>query len=164
MAAHRLTPLLAAACLAGVVVLLAGRSPPQLSSRIQSVSALRCAQMPQLRARMPPAPRSVAMRASGAIEGRPIYSSMLAKLTEELVPAKLVITDDSKGHVEHEAMKGLAAESGETHFTVEVVSDKFEGVSLVKRHRMIYEIVKAELDAGVHALSLKTKTPKEAGI
>eukprot|EP00468_Gymnochlora_sp_CCMP2014_P013692 CAMPEP_0167749716 /NCGR_PEP_ID=MMETSP0110_2-20121227/5576_1 /TAXON_ID=629695 /ORGANISM="Gymnochlora sp., Strain CCMP2014" /LENGTH=89 /DNA_ID=CAMNT_0007634929 /DNA_START=183 /DNA_END=452 /DNA_ORIENTATION=- len=89
---------------------------------------------------------------------------MHAKLSEKLVPAKLHIQDDSKGHVEHEAMVGRAAESGETHFTVEIISDAFEGMNLVKRHRMVYDILKEELDAGVHALSLKTKTPKEAGI
>eukprot|EP00466_Bigelowiella_natans_P008633 jgi/Bigna1/91348/estExt_fgenesh1_pg.C_980005 len=102
--------------------------------------------------------------AGATVEGRPIYSAMQNKLTEKLVPKKLVITDDSNKHSEHEAMVGKAAESGETHFTVEVVSDAFEGVGLVKRHRMIYEILKEELDAGVHALSLKTKTPKEAGL
>ncbi|GAB5358549.1 hypothetical protein AAMO2058_000467600 [Amorphochlora amoebiformis] len=105
------------------------------------------------------------MRSFAAIdEGKPIYNSMHSKLSQRLTPAKLVINDDSRGHVEHEAMVGKAAESGETHFSVEIISDAFEGLNLVKRHRMVYDIVKEELDAGVHALSLKTKTPKEAGM
>eukprot|EP00471_Norrisiella_sphaerica_P004879 CAMPEP_0184480844 /NCGR_PEP_ID=MMETSP0113_2-20130426/2341_1 /TAXON_ID=91329 /ORGANISM="Norrisiella sphaerica, Strain BC52" /LENGTH=177 /DNA_ID=CAMNT_0026859577 /DNA_START=32 /DNA_END=565 /DNA_ORIENTATION=+ len=107
--------------------------------------------------------RGQALRATVSGD-RPIYTSMQAKLSEKLEPKKLEIIDDSKGHVEHEAMVGKAAESGETHFTVEIVSDAFEGVNLVKRHRMVYDILKEELDAGVHALSLKTKTPKEAGL
>eukprot|EP00954_Amorphochlora_amoebiformis_P017335 1318467-Amorphochlora_amoeboformis.AAC.1 len=49
------------------------------------------------------------MRSFAAIdEGKPIYNSMHSK---RLTPAKLVINDDSRGHVEHEAMVGKAAES-----------------------------------------------------
>ena len=50
----------------------------------------------------------------------------------------------------------------ETHFKVEIVSAQFEGKMPVARHRMVYSILDAELKDGVHALSLKTKTPAEA--
>lgn len=45
--------------------------------------------------------------------------------------------------------------------SVEIVSEAFQGQSLVARHRQVYGIVKEELDAGLHALSLKLKTPQE---
>lgn len=52
-----------------------------------------------------------------------------------------------------------AAATGETHFNVIVVSDKFDGVALIDRHRMVNECLKVELEEkGVHALSIKAKT------
>lgn len=45
--------------------------------------------------------------------------------------------------------------------SVFVVSDRFEGVPTLQRHRMVNALLKEELAASVHALSLSTKTPKE---
>ena len=56
-------------------------------------------------------------------------------------------------------MKGVSDQS-ETHFNLVIVSDKFENVALIDRHRMINEAVKDELENGVHALSIKAKTVK----
>ena len=50
----------------------------------------------------------------------------------------------------------------ETHFNVEVVSEAFSGKLPVARHRMVYALLDEEIKDGVHALSLKTKTPAEA--
>lgn len=60
--------------------------------------------------------------------------------------------------------KGSASYSGETHFTVEIVSPRFEGLTSIKRHRLVYGILAEELRSPVHALSLITKTPVEAGM
>ena len=43
--------------------------------------------------------------------------------------------------------------SPETHFKVILVSDEFEDIKLVQRHRKINELLKYELENGVHALS-----------
>ncbi|CAO3626549.1 unnamed protein product [Cunninghamella blakesleeana] len=48
-----------------------------------------------------------------------------------------------------------------THFKVTVVSDKFQGKTLMQRHRLIYSLLDDELKQGLHALTLKTKTQKE---
>jgi stress-induced morphogen len=60
--------------------------------------------------------------------------------------------------------RGSASYSGETHFNLEVVSAEFEGLTSLKRHRLIYQILEEELRSPVHALSLVTKTPQEAGL
>jgi BolA protein len=39
-----------------------------------------------------------------------------------------------------------------------VVSDQFEKMPLIARHRMINDLLAHELENGVHALSLQTKT------
>ena len=49
----------------------------------------------------------------------------------------------------------------ESHFKVILVSDEFEDVKLVQRHRRINELLKFELENGVHALSLHLFTKKE---
>ena len=47
--------------------------------------------------------------------------------------------------------------------TLQVVSDAFAGKPLIARHRLIYAALSEELQAGLHALQLTTKTPAEAG-
>ncbi|MCB1774222.1 MAG: BolA/IbaG family iron-sulfur metabolism protein [Gammaproteobacteria bacterium] len=46
------------------------------------------------------------------------------------------------------------------HFEARVVSAAFEGKSLIQRHRMVMDAVKAEIASDeLHALSIKTETP-----
>lgn len=48
------------------------------------------------------------------------------------------------------------------HFSVRIVSDAFEGCSLLSRHQMINEILKEELKAGIiHALTIQAHTRDE---
>ena len=49
----------------------------------------------------------------------------------------------------------------ESHFKVILVSDEVEDVKLVQRHRRINELLKFELENGVHALSLHLFTNNE---
>ena len=42
------------------------------------------------------------------------------------------------------------------HFCAVVISDEFEGKSLVKRHQMVYATVSDVLTKQLHALQLKT--------
>uniref|UniRef100_A0A0C9QLU8 TSA: Wollemia nobilis Ref_Wollemi_Transcript_26037_1535 transcribed RNA sequence n=1 Tax=Wollemia nobilis TaxID=56998 RepID=A0A0C9QLU8_9CONI len=80
------------------------------------------------------------------------------KLETELEPMVLEIEDVSHQHAGHGAVQDQA---GETHFNVKIVSAKFEGRSLVKRHRLVYELLQEELQSGLHALSIVAKTPAE---
>lgn len=49
------------------------------------------------------------------------------------------------------------------HFSVTVVSNAFDGLLPLKRHRMINEALREHIDSGaIHALQLKTLTPDEA--
>ncbi|RKP13531.1 bola protein, partial [Piptocephalis cylindrospora] len=78
-----------------------------------------------------------------------------------LAPTSLDIVNDSASHAHHDAMRGNT--SPETHFTITVVSEAFQGKGLVQRHRMVHKLLQEEMDAGLHALVLNTKTPKEMG-
>lgn len=56
-------------------------------------------------------------------------------------------------------------ESGgeESKFNINVVSKSFEGLGLLKRHRLVYGLIADEMKI-VHAVSLVTSTPEEAGV
>ncbi|CAK0780542.1 hypothetical protein CVIRNUC_005087 [Coccomyxa viridis] len=95
-------------------------------------------------------------------EGKPVKTSMQRKLKEALQPQQLTISDESDQHAGHAGSRMLGNESGETHFRIGVVSSAFEGLNTVKRHRLVYEVLKEELAGPVHALSLDTKTQEEA--
>lgn len=87
----------------------------------------------------------------------PIYNALKQKLNV-LNPIFLEIFDDSAKHAGHAAMKGLSPK--ETHFRIVIVSDVFEGHKLLKRHRIIHDVIGDGL-MGIHALSIQAKTPNE---
>ncbi len=84
---------------------------------------------------------------------------MRVKLEAALTPSSLVIDDDSAKHAGHSG----AREGGETHFSIRIVSASFAGLNRVQRQRKVYAAVAEELAERVHALSLVTLTPEEAG-
>ena len=72
-------------------------------------------------------------------------------------------TDELKHRIE-QALPGADVSvedlnGGGDHFRAEVVSDRFEGLSLIEQHKLIYEVFGNEIGGAIHALSLKTSTP-----
>ena len=86
-----------------------------------------------------------------------IAKNMEAKLKDALKPQLLEVKNISHLHAGHAGDNG----TGESHFIVKIVSDAFEGQSRIARHRMIHEILSAEMEASIHALSIKAQTPSE---
>jgi stress-induced morphogen len=89
-----------------------------------------------------------------------VEKSIRDKLTAAFAPDRLVIENESHKHAHHAAMKG-AANTGETHFTVTIISNAFVGRSRVERHRMVYDVLAQEIAGPVHALAVKAATPSE---
>lgn len=89
-----------------------------------------------------------------------IADRLKAKLNQALAPQQLEIHDDSAKHSGHAG----AREGGESHFSVRVVSERFEGLNRVARQRLINATLAEELAGPVHALSLQTLTPAEAAM
>ncbi|RJS92240.1 BolA family protein [Salinisphaera sp. Q1T1-3] len=50
-----------------------------------------------------------------------------------------------------------------THFAARVISPSFEGKGIVEQHRMVYATLGERMGGEIHALSLKTLTPQQAG-
>ncbi|KAK7291312.1 hypothetical protein RIF29_06339 [Crotalaria pallida] len=84
-----------------------------------------------------------------------------SKLQTALEATVLELDDVSYQHAGHAAMKQNPSDNQETHFNLNIVSPKFEGQTLVKRHRMVYDLLADELSSGLHALSIVAKTPHE---
>ncbi len=86
-----------------------------------------------------------------------VADTIRQKLTERFSPTRLVVVDESHRHAGHAG----ARPGGETHFAVTIIAAAFAGLGRVARQRLVYDALKAELAAGVHALSLVTLAPDE---
>ena len=75
----------------------------------------------------------------GTSQEGPVKILIRQRLSAELDPSHLDIVDESHKHASHAAMK--EREAIETHFVVTVVSDKFEGVTPIERHRMVNQML-----------------------
>lgn len=90
----------------------------------------------------------------------PIGQKLLDKISSNLSLKTLKIHNDSHKHAGHIAMIGKNVQ--ETHFRLEIVSDAFQGLSKLQRHRIVYTILDEELKSGsIHALQLATYTQEE---
>jgi BolA protein len=69
-------------------------------------------------------------------------------------PVRLEIRDDSALHAGHPG-----ATSGGGHYHVVIVSEKFEGLSLLDQHRLVNDAVAELFGERIHALGLKTSAP-----
>lgn len=80
-----------------------------------------------------------------------------AKLMVGLEPTRLDVINESELHAGHRSSPG----TGNSHFRIIVVSPRFTGTSRIARHRLINDLLAAELAAGVHALAIHAYAPGE---
>ncbi|PWN46716.1 bola-domain-containing protein [Violaceomyces palustris] len=106
-------------------------------------------------------PKGTRAYSTSASQPLSMEASMLNKLTEAFSPAEINIRNDSSKHAHHAAMVAQGGGNGETHFFIEIVSDSFKGMTQIKRHRAINNLLKDEFERGLHALSLRTRTFEE---
>ena len=71
--------------------------------------------------------------------------------------------DELKTRIE-QAIPGAEASvedltGGGDHFRAEVVSERFDGLSRIDQHKLIYDVFGDEVGGPIHALSLKTSIP-----
>lgn len=48
-----------------------------------------------------------------------------------------------------------------THFQARIVSDQFEGKSMLQRHQLVYKALGEKMGTDIHALSMQTFTTSE---
>jgi len=78
-------------------------------------------------------------------------------LTEAFAPSRLDVINDSERHHGHAGHDG----SGESHFTVEIESAAFAGVSRLQRQRLVNAALGDIPGQRVHALAIKARAPGE---
>jgi len=81
-----------------------------------------------------------------------MQTTIESKVSDRLAPQQLVVENESHMH------GGPATES---HFKLTVVSDEFVDLNLVKRHQLVYGLLKEEMAGSIHALALHLYTPGE---
>ena len=74
-----------------------------------------------------------------------------------LEPSVLELSDDSHLHVGH-----AGAASGGGHYSLRIVSPRFEGQRLVMRHRLVYDALHEMMKTDIHALAITALAPSEA--
>ena len=78
-----------------------------------------------------------------------------AALRTSLQPQALAVQDDSHLHAGH-----AGAREGR-HFSLRIVSDRFNGLSRVARHRLVYDSLHDLIPRGIHALAIDARAPGE---
>jgi len=76
-------------------------------------------------------------------------------LQAALQPQQLAVQDDSHLHAGH-----AGAREGR-HFSLRIVSERFNGLSRVARHRLVYDSLHDLIPRGIHALAIDARAPGE---
>jgi BolA protein len=77
-------------------------------------------------------------------------------LHEAFSPTHLQIKDQSHLHAGH-----AGAKEGKGHFAITIVSDNFNGLNRIARHRLVYDALGALMISDIHALQIHAYTPSE---
>jgi len=81
-----------------------------------------------------------------------MQKQIIQLLENHFSPTHLEVEDETHMH--------NVAPGSESHFKVTIVTDQFDGLMLIKRHRAVNEVLKGVLEQ-IHALALHTMTPNE---
>lgn len=82
-----------------------------------------------------------------------VQTEIETKLANNINAMHLEVVNESSNH--------NVPPGSESHFKVTLVSSDFADKKLLARHRMVNEILAAELAGKIHALALHTYTPEE---
>ena len=84
------------------------------------------------------------------------YEQILSRLMETFQPVSCQLSDDSAAHAGH-----AGAASGAGHFSVKIVSQHFNGLNRISRHRLVYDAVADMMHTEIHALVIVAHSPSE---
>jgi BolA protein len=93
---------------------------------------------------------------SPALTG-PVATEIEKRLRAALAPTRLAVINDSARHHGHAGDDG----SGESHFTVEIESPRFAGMSRLERQRAVNAALGDLMRERVHALAIRASAPAE---
>ncbi|MEQ1877174.1 MAG: BolA family protein [Bdellovibrionia bacterium] len=85
----------------------------------------------------------------------PIQAEIEECLKVGLAPRHLEVINESHLHEGHAHM------GPETHFRIVAISEKFEGLKSLARHRLVHGLLAELLKEQIHALTLQLFSPRE---
>ena len=88
----------------------------------------------------------------------PVADQIAIRLNEMLAPTRLDVVNESHHHAGHLGDDG----TGESHFRVEIESDRFVGLNRVARQRLVNNALADLLASRIHALTIKARAPGES--
>lgn len=90
-------------------------------------------------------------------ETGPVAAQIRQRLQAALAPTHLEVINDSAKHHGHAGDDG----SGESHFTVEIVSADFAGMNRLQRQRAVNAALGGLMKERIHALAIRARAPGE---
>jgi BolA protein len=87
------------------------------------------------------------------IDRRPKIHELLSAALE---PLHLEVIDESAQHAGHAGAAG-----GAGHYRVRILSEKFRGLPVLARHRLVYEALRPMIPHDIHALGIEADAPGE---
>lgn len=79
-----------------------------------------------------------------------------SRLLATFAPIECQLDDESHLHAGH-----AGAASGAGHYKVRLVSERFEGLNRIARHRLVYDCLGDMMTSNIHALNIIALTPSE---
>jgi BolA protein len=79
-----------------------------------------------------------------------------ACLVATFEPLECQLVDESHLHAGH-----AGAASGAGHFRLRLVSERFEGLTRLARHRLVYDSLRDMMQTEIHALNITAFAPSE---
>jgi BolA protein len=79
-----------------------------------------------------------------------------SRLLATFEPVDCRLTDESHLHAGH-----AGAASGAGHYRLHLVSDRFEGLNRISRHRLVYDCLHDMMHTDIHALAINALAPSE---
>ena len=90
---------------------------------------------------------------------RPSLDELKSRLQGRFPADRIDLTDDSHLHAGHAGSSG-----GAGHYSVTIVSARFDGLTRLARHRLVYDAVAEWMPHRVHELVIAAHAPGEAAV
>ena len=87
----------------------------------------------------------------------PLAAEIEKRLRDAIAPQHLQVINDSARHRGHAGDDG----SGVSHLSVEVVAERFAGLSRIERQRAVNAALGDLMKERIHALSIRARAPGE---
>jgi BolA family transcriptional regulator, general stress-responsive regulator len=84
-----------------------------------------------------------------------VETAIHAQLMAALEPTRLEVINESHLHAGHRSSPG----TGDSHFRLVVVSQKFTGLSRVARQRLVNQALASLIGTPIHALAMEALAP-----